>query len=1017
MISQPIAKGYLTLYIAEKGDKGDDAEFYDFQALTEKCFVYINSTYPNGCLAIQLQYNILHVKGATTENVTASSSGYHVRFKTNVSNTYYYLSYNVQNPNYTNATFLPNYHTAINKPEWLIVELCYGSSHTVLKQKIIPVVFNTQLLFDINEELNQITSTVQGHTSSIEDLYNKQVGGRNYARNTSDEWSDWITLGNIQNQVVTVCSSTYLPYDKEVGDYYTSQIVIEWSSVEATNDGTFYIAAQTSVDGGWSKPSIWNTNLILHRTEPEDSVVKYVYTYQIQQSNKDAVEMRPAIRIDYARGSFRYKCVKIEKGNTATDWTPAPEDLENGISTISNSMSQIQQTMDNISSTVSTHTTNINTINGQISTINNDLTRVEQKADSITSAVSSIFQDSLFAEKINSGLFFTESDGQTAQSITFNSADKSYKMQCNSSTADIDYSNNVYSNDYRIDKGLYQVSFNVKCSNKNVKYLAKVEIYKNNALVSEKVLVSESESSYYTDDLIVGTFNVENDDSRFKLYIESSYNVNLPTTIWYLTISNINVVMQTIANSVIQQKADTITSKVYETQRDIQTLQTDPNNLFKETVYSGDELTTGNKWLFIPNNKDYIFENWSIYGKVFMNSRAAWETKSVGTTWIYSPYLYMTAGQIYTLNCTFNYDEGINSIDLVRFGTANNAKNIVNPLDTITLGTYLNIEYQEDVLQFTIPSGKTGYYRLRFNNTVSTYYDDYSYLVELEKVRLYKGQFTINEFNAFPEQYSNTYTKIEQTGHSIELKVYEDLNATGIDIENKEITVTADNFTINNNNNEQILGTDSEGNLSITGTVNANNLYHGVTIFIDGGTYKNSNNVRYFYCYDLTEMQDGCEQNGWNDYQFFQEEKYYAWPNANAPHYGEPPTGFIETSYNSEIIWYITRTNMTAWIYDACVKLPRPQDFPGKIVHIYLSRAITRTASSNIQLKIGCVIPYAFSSGIYADATGQNWSFVSNITEWVTSPYKDIAFISFNNRWVELEERVFDISTPANLNN
>ena len=166
MITQPISKGYITIYVSEKGDpgepgqKGDDAEFYDLTPLTEKCFVYINSTYPNGCLAVQLQYNILHVKGATTESVTATSSGYHIRFRTNISATYYYLSYNTKNPNYTNGTFLNNYHNATNKPEWLIVELCNGSSHTILNQKIIPVVFNTGLIFDINEELNQISSTV-----------------------------------------------------------------------------------------------------------------------------------------------------------------------------------------------------------------------------------------------------------------------------------------------------------------------------------------------------------------------------------------------------------------------------------------------------------------------------------------------------------------------------------------------------------------------------------------------------------------------------------------------------------------------------------------------------------------------------------------------------------------------------------------------------------------------------------------------------------------------------------------
>lgn len=176
MITQPIARAWYTIYLSEQGEQGEpgnpgaDAEFYDMQPLTEKCFVYINSDNVNGTLAVQLQYNILHVKGATTEAVTASSSGYHIRFRTNISATYYYLSNNVTNPSYTNASFVTNYHTATNKPEWLIVELCKGSSHTIVKQKIIPVIFNTSLLFDINEELNQISSTVQGHETAIGDL-------------------------------------------------------------------------------------------------------------------------------------------------------------------------------------------------------------------------------------------------------------------------------------------------------------------------------------------------------------------------------------------------------------------------------------------------------------------------------------------------------------------------------------------------------------------------------------------------------------------------------------------------------------------------------------------------------------------------------------------------------------------------------------------------------------------------------------------------------------------------------
>jgi len=82
------------------------------------------------------------------------------------------------------------------------------------------------------------------------------------------------------------------------------------------------------MDRDWSKPNLWNSQLILHNTEPEDGIYKYVHTYTIQEGNKNAIYMRPMIRADWALGSFRYKCVKVEKGNKATDWSPAPEDFD-----------------------------------------------------------------------------------------------------------------------------------------------------------------------------------------------------------------------------------------------------------------------------------------------------------------------------------------------------------------------------------------------------------------------------------------------------------------------------------------------------------------------------------------------------------------------------------------------------------------------------------------------------------------------------------------------------------------
>ena len=864
------------------------------------------------------------------------------------------------------------------------------------------------LLFEIDASLNQISSTVQGNTQAINNLQNQEIGARNYVRNTSDQWSDWIPFRNVNNQTVAL-GNCYLPAEKNVGDYYTSQITVQFSSVEETHDGTFRIATQASMDDSWSTPNFWNSQLMNITAEPEDNVFTFVHTYQVQEANKDSVLMKPSIRIDYAMGSFRYKCVKVEKGNVATDWTPAPEDFENSITTITNNMSNITQTMNQISSTVSSHTTHfgildssVNSLNSSIISMSSEISTIDQKADSITTKVDNLFIETLFNNKINSGLFFTLSDGESAQSITWNSTEKSYKMVCNSSTADIDYSNDESLNDYRIDKGIYQLSFDIKCSHKNVRYFVKLELYKNNSLVLEKTVISETESAYFNDDIIVETFEVPSDDCRFKLYVESNYNVTLPSTTWYVTISNLKVVMQTRASSVIMQKADSITSTVYETQRDVQGLQLDVNNKFGTSSYDGGEISSGNRWLFVDNGLNYDFYNWITYGTVFKNGGTGWETRATGETWIYSPYIYLTAGSSYTLNCYYTYDAGSNNIQLVRFANANDAKTLNSPTDTITIGTNYNLDNETDVVYFTIPSGKSGYFRLKFSNIVSDFDENESYVVELERVRLYNELKNIDEIPKWSMTNANSYSQIQQTGHSIELKVYDELTATGIDIESRQITVTTDNFTINNNNNEQVLGTDSDGNLEVTGTIRANSLYHGITIFIDGGTYKNKDNVNYYYCDDLSYMEDEDSLEGWSDHNNFQEGKYYEWPNEKAPHYGTPPNGFIECSYSSDIIWLMSRANATTWRYNTAVCLPKASDFPGKIVQIYGSRSVTSTGTG-VSIKVGSVASNDFSLGIYADTTAQSFSNVS-ISDTITiNPQTDITFISFDNKWIVMD--------------
>lgn len=57
------------------------------------------------------------------------------------------------------------------------------------------------------------------------------------------------------------------------------------------------------------------------------------------------------------------------------------------------------------------------------------------------------------------------------------------------------------------------------------------------------------------------------------------------------------------------------------------------------------------------------------------------------------------------------------------------------------------------------------------------------------------------------------------------------LLATGIDIYNNRVDVTADNFTVKNNKGEMVIGTDADKNFYVTGTIRAKNLFHNVCVW------------------------------------------------------------------------------------------------------------------------------------------------------------------------------------------
>ena len=158
-----IYSDYTWSYVhGESGTSGTDAEFYRLTPVKE-----IASVNKNDVFGVSLQYQIVHVSGNTTEVITATTSGYWVRFKRDDSNSYYNLSTGTTTPSYSQIKMITNYHTRENKPTYLTVELVSGSSAVVKDKKVVNIIFEAGATLTVADEIN---ATVQGNSDNIEAL-------------------------------------------------------------------------------------------------------------------------------------------------------------------------------------------------------------------------------------------------------------------------------------------------------------------------------------------------------------------------------------------------------------------------------------------------------------------------------------------------------------------------------------------------------------------------------------------------------------------------------------------------------------------------------------------------------------------------------------------------------------------------------------------------------------------------------------------------------------------------------
>ena len=204
----------------------------------------------------------------------------------------------------------------------------------------------------LEANLNGFKTTVSQTYTTKDDLDKLSVGGTNLIKGTSGNWSDWIVITPNASNFCKVLATVDTPDGLAEGADYTTQIDIEFADVASTGGHTALANTQGTVDGSWSDVFNVFADSLLIRQTPVNAVYHLSRTNKARKSNTANRKFQLGIRCDwFASGKFRWRRIKAEKGSKATDWSPAPEDLQpaGDYST----KSELTQTADSIKAQVS----------------------------------------------------------------------------------------------------------------------------------------------------------------------------------------------------------------------------------------------------------------------------------------------------------------------------------------------------------------------------------------------------------------------------------------------------------------------------------------------------------------------------------------------------------------------------------------------------------------------------------------------------------------------------------------
>ena len=232
----------------------------------------------------------------------------------------------------------------------------------------------------VESQQGKITSLIKETEIIKEDFNNLQIGGRNLLMSTKTFDSPFFKKGNTSTAIKDIDGFYYVSVISTWNNYFGQNIQLEKDCKYCIS---FYAKATSNArleikDDGKNQITLGTINI--------DSTTWKLFTMFFTCTNATNVSVITFLTRQNT-ATISIKKIKLELGNKPTDWTPAPEDLENVVTTLSNKYNQTVKTVEGNTTTIGNVKTTVDGHTNSIKSMTSSISQIKQTADGVSTTV------------------------------------------------------------------------------------------------------------------------------------------------------------------------------------------------------------------------------------------------------------------------------------------------------------------------------------------------------------------------------------------------------------------------------------------------------------------------------------------------------------------------------------------------------------------------------------------------------------------------------------------------------